>query len=91
MSAMEVRPRKLLRCLQCKYAWFERQGPIKHGPPVQCPSCHSERWHKRGPYDPRAPKRKRKEAPRPERFGWGRGDITITSPGEEEDSNGGTV
>jgi hypothetical protein len=60
MIPMTERPRKLLRCLQCGYGWFERQGPIKHGPPRQCPSCHSIRWHKRGPYDPTRPRRRRK-------------------------------
>jgi hypothetical protein len=64
MIPMTERPRKLLRCLQCGYGWFERQGPIKHGPPLQCPSCHSIRWHKRGPYDPRHPRQRRKH-PRP--------------------------
>jgi hypothetical protein len=60
MPPMTEKPRKLLRCLQCGYSWFERQGLIKGGPPRQCPSCHSIRWHKRGPYDPHRPRQRRK-------------------------------
>ena len=64
MISMAEHPRKLLHCYQCGYGWFERQGPIKHGPPRQCPSCKSVRWHKRGPYDPtRSRRRRKKEAP----------------------------
>jgi hypothetical protein len=64
MGSVTTRPRKLLRCYQCRYSWFERHGPVKYGPPRQCPSCHSERWNKRTPYDRTRPRRRRKkEAP----------------------------
>jgi hypothetical protein len=62
MLSMSAHPRKLLRCYRCGYGWFERRGPIKSGPPQQCPACHSTRWNKRTPYDPHHPRRRR---PRP--------------------------
>jgi len=61
MLPMIDQPRKLLHCYRCGYRWFERQGSVKHGPPRQCPSCHSERWHTRMPYDPHHPRRRRKK------------------------------
>ena len=60
MLRMEAHPRKFLRCYRCGYIWAERHGPIKGGPPRQCPSCHSTRWNKRTPYDPSRPRKRRK-------------------------------
>jgi hypothetical protein len=66
MPSMSAQPRKLLRCYQCGYGWFERRGPVRSGPPLQCPSCHSTRWNKRTPYDPHRPRRRKRPPAPPE-------------------------